>query len=143
MIPLSHAIRLGATMKPQCYGRILSKDGDATCAIGAAIDAANLWNRSRAPTFEELHGGTGARGNVATRIIDLPANWMLTFGIWCSCPACDVPGNIAGLIPHLNDDHLWARERIADWVELHEGIPELERPSSTVEDRAIPVGGKT
>jgi hypothetical protein len=29
------------------------------------------------------------------------------------CPACEQPGGVV----HLNDDHRWTRERIADWLE--------------------------
>ena len=141
---LSEAIRLGATMKPQGFGRILSADWDATCAIGAAIDALDLWDQSRDPKFEELYGATGSRGGRATKVIDLPRDWQLALATHASCPACDgVSGTLGGLIPHLNDCHRWTRERIADFVELHEGIPTVERPDTQASRDATPVAGKS
>lgn len=34
------------------------------------------------------------------------------------CPGCGhETGNLASLIPHINDHHKWSRERIADWLD--------------------------
>lgn len=33
----------------------------------------------------------------------------------CDCPACGDRNSI--MIQHLNDDHRWTRERIADWLD--------------------------
>jgi hypothetical protein len=32
------------------------------------------------------------------------------------CPECHGKRVLARLIPHINDDHGWTREQIADWV---------------------------
>ena len=34
--------------------------------------------------------------------------------LYGQCPACEVEGSV---ITHLNDDHRWTRERIADWLD--------------------------
>jgi hypothetical protein len=36
---LSQAIRLGAKLSPQCFGRFYDKETQATCALGAATEA--------------------------------------------------------------------------------------------------------
>lgn len=101
---LSEAIRLGATMKPQCFGELFSKDG-GSCAMGAAQDAA----------------GGGILYAMYDFIVKLSDE---------RCPECG-KGRTTGrgckhLIAHLNDVHHWTRERIADFVELHEPLPEVE-----------------
>ncbi len=98
---LSQAIRLGATFAPQCHGRFsewrfnLLPERVATCAFGAAAEAVGaknhfeLWDR-----FND------------TLIIKL------------FCPACFFKRSfVKELVFHLNDDHRWTRERIADWLE--------------------------
>lgn len=34
-----------------------------------------------------------------------------------SCPACPCSAYLGSLLIHLNDDHGWSRESIADWLE--------------------------
>lgn len=103
---LSEAIRLGATMKPQSFGGGPHRNG-GSCAIGAATDA------------------IGLPENAACR--DYPMPWLRLFDELrrVECPACKtlLGDSMIGPIPHLNDDHRWSRERIADFVELHEPIP--------------------
>ena len=100
---LSEAIRLGATMKPQSFG-VEQGDG-GSCARGAAADAIGVTDWFETP-------------------------WLKWATLECqtTCPVCDKPGHLAGTIAYcLNDSHRWTRERIADWVELHEGLP-AEQP---------------
>jgi hypothetical protein len=35
----------------------------------------------------------------------------------CPVPTCDGRGHVCTMIQHLNDDHLWTRERVADWLD--------------------------
>lgn len=96
---LSTAIRLGAMLKPQGFGKYL--EDEATCALGAALDARGVF-------------GTHFRESELFPII-----LILSPG----CPICDersYGGDVGSTIFHLNDDHLWTRERIADWVETVE-----------------------
>ena len=102
---LAEAIRLGAMLKPQAFHGpvdLVSKE-TATCALAAAAEAIGL---------ERFH-----------RRADL---WLTWFGGMerqhGHCPACRSYNNITvtSLVIHMNDDHQWTREAIADWVELQE-----------------------
>lgn len=96
---LSDAIRLGAMMKPQCYGSY--HKGKGSCAIGAALDAVGaeecdeevLW-----PWLEKLE----------------------------DCPVCNQADGET-IIPHLNDKHRWTREQIADFVQTIEAAQQTPR----------------
>lgn len=89
---LSEAIRLGAMMKPQAFGDLWK--GGGSCALGAAYDA------------------LGWRDRVCC--IDGPL--MDFYGRVISCPACGTRSGVTGIMTHLNDNHHWTREAIADWV---------------------------
>lgn len=112
---LSEAIRLGAMLKPQAFGKL--SDGVGTCALGAAEDAVGMsWF----------------------------AAWPLQHPAFTAgCPACKyVPDVIDQATPaHLNDVHRWTREQIADWVESIEPSTEgdNERTASTPATDAVPV----
>jgi hypothetical protein len=98
----SDAIRLGAMLKPQGFGpRAL---GDRTCALAAAAEAAGI-------AFPD-----------AWRTINYPglqAEWpMLRRST--GCPICAFPASMLVIIWHLNDQHRWTRESIADWVDAFE-----------------------
>lgn len=100
---LSDAMRLGAAMVPQAFGDSIVRNGEtisAACAwaaisigIGSPPHVLAMYRR-----FPELHN-------------TLP------------CPECDKSGYFGGLltleelITHLNDDHRWTREAIADWID--------------------------
>jgi hypothetical protein len=105
---LSEAIRLGAMLHPQCFGtvRILRHDAGTpeftthTCALGAAEEAGYS-------LFAELCGQS-----LATL---------------ADCPICCdrfQSWTVHGIVVHLNDDHHWTREAIADWVEAFERLNE-------------------
>jgi hypothetical protein len=108
---LSEAIRLGAMMKPQAFGVLVDDDNGGTCALGAAYDAVGIkFDASGIP-----NGYLGELDLWLRRIVELQA---------ATCPACGVNTPAIGLIPHLNDTHRWTRQRIAEFVELYEPIPE-------------------
>lgn len=101
---LSEAIRLGAMLKPQAFGDF--SDGTGTCAWGAANEAIGK--------------------SVDDDYVD--DEWMDVCHADVRCPECgdcrgttdkdaDGQSRVASLIEHFNDDHLWTRERIADWLE--------------------------
>jgi len=106
---LSEAMKLGAMVKPKGVDELftINQRGElASCAIGAAIDA----------LYGEATESTDADG---------PAHEIYErFGFLQSiadCPAClwndDFHGeNVFAIVHHLNDDHNWTREQIADWV---------------------------
>lgn len=124
---LSEAIRLGAMLKPQ--GRELYIDAGKTCAVGAALDAIGVldWFLAQGgdPTdwFPEL-----------SRDINRPPNSRCPIS---GCDDSDARFNIASTIFHLNDDHRWTREQIADWVET---IEHAHRPDTL---EPVPVAALT
>lgn len=109
---LSEAIRLGATMKPQCFGAEKSDDG-GSCARGAAADAFGV-----ADWF-----------SIPREVLRFACDTTV------GCPNCDRdPSTLGSIIAyHLNDYHKWTREQIADWVELHEPLPVPEQPETPTE----------
>ena len=101
---LSEAIMLGSFDKPQCFGFFNSALG-GSCALGAAHDAVGAPDGSDTP-FEDIIRRDKERWPVL-RIGD-------------RCPVCGVSTQLVHLVPHLNDDHRWSREKIADWVATKE-----------------------
>lgn len=104
---LSLAIRLGAMLKPQGRGRLIS-DG-RTCALGAAVDAIGGLNRHDEDRYQ------------------------LAFDEWpillrkVSHPLC-APDHLADIITMLNDSPIrWTREQIADFVESIECADEQQQ----------------
>lgn len=93
---VADAMRLGAQMNPQAFGP--SEYGVSTCGIGAAYEGARLMLG-----FNVYEGVT----NLFIKMRKLP----------CPDLRCSQDHHS---IPHLNDDHLWTREQIADHVEILE-----------------------
>ena len=125
---LSEAIRLGAMLRPQGFGRVLDRNG-RTCALGAAYEAVGI---------------------SLTQPGEIPKNWlpMLDYAPWSiPCPACGGRQTKADnyrkftfgetVVTHLNDVHKWTREAIADWVATVEPeemvqVKEVEAETSEV-----------
>jgi hypothetical protein len=115
MMKLSEAIRLGSMLVPQCFRttfkRCLVIDNNqvrinitAACALGAAVLVVenNYSNVSWVTTS---------------------MRWPWIGKVMCRCPeiSCtederNYPIPTDAMIAHLNDDHRWTRERIAEWV---------------------------
>lgn len=103
---LSEAIRLGSMLHPQVFNAMweydVSDDFDpgfmfrkviGTCALGAAVMAGYM------------------TALFTTQRLGLP------------CPYCHYENerwSLDTMITHLNDNHRWTREKIADWVETVE-----------------------
>ena len=98
-VTLSEAIRLGSMLGPQAIGLFECEASVVRhlCAYGAALAAVG---KTRASALCDAFdtGGVGGR-------------------FLCPVDACGDLRLIGGLITHLNDAHLWTRERIADHVE--------------------------
>ena len=114
---LSEAIRLGAMLKPQGYEMLIDQ-GD-TCALGAAFDACGLITEGFDGFSEE---------DYEARVFPL---FPLLRQATLPCPACGFTPYIDGEnftdnIAHLNDEHRWTRERIADWVATVEAAQAME-----------------
>lgn len=131
---LSEAIRLGAMLKPQHHDsrKFFIESGgytsngplgltvggfECSCVMGAAIEGADLQDD------DAIDGSTG---------------WPKTWGLKreMECPQCDdyEVENLYEVLTHLNDDHHWKRERIADFVESIENAQpaEVEKGESCV-----------
>lgn len=97
----SEAIREGARVRPQGFGE-LHKDGKS-CAIGAGREAIYGTTESDQQHYDQVRV---LFPYLRTRV---------------NCPAgCFVKSTLFIVTYHLNDDHRWAREAIADWLELEE-----------------------
>lgn len=84
----SEAIRLGVLYRPtQAFGE--AGDGNAACVIATAM-AVGYYGMP--DLFDDPNGSP-------------------------HYPACPAGCERLGLPLHLNDDHRWSRERIADWLE--------------------------
>ena len=93
---LSEAIRLGSMIRPQAFGILFDNTG--SCAWGAAQEAIGMQGENWA---------------------DLPSEWR---DLWIESHSwlqCNKMFDIR-MIAHLNDDHRWNREQIADFVETVE-----------------------
>lgn len=96
---LAEAIRSGCRKFPkQYFGALMDTwpNATATCAMGAAIE-----------------GGGWDRNNIGPAPKKCPA-----CGVERSCERGGYSGSPSfSAIAHLNDDHRWTREAIADWLD--------------------------
>ena len=97
---LAQAIMTGVSRRPvQSFGEYFGEDGGSD-ALGAAYEGIFLLPRD----VRGFH----------------PRVWRLFDFLESSarhCPAgCHKYLPIAALMVHLNDDHQWSRERIAEWI---------------------------
>jgi hypothetical protein len=110
---LSGAIRIGAMMHEQAYGRSMEKDADGnimkTCALGAAVIAIG-----HEQATEEVKEQLGLYNRVRH-------------------PMNKFPMTMGHVIASLNDDYRWTRSAIADWVEQEEN-KEIERYEQAVRE---------
>lgn len=115
---LSDAIRLGATLKKQGKGNAsMDPKSDATCAFGAALEAGGCVGGYRFSSVDAVP----TRGSVKVPLehysYAVPSSWMCILSITDQCPECSFIGLVSQIVPHLNDDHNWTRERCADYVQ--------------------------
>ena len=98
---LSKAIREGIKKVPiQCYGAYFGVDPESACVLGTAVIGA-LGSRPMTPI-------TSALKSCFQRASDSDENLICPAGCGAKC----FPVTMGY---HLNDDHTWSRERIADW----------------------------
>jgi len=99
---LAEFIRNGAEKRPdQAFGNYY-KGQSASCALGAAYEAMYFLPNN-------------AEGTRPTRDLD----WFFEcLDMVKPCPheGCKKRIFLAALLVHLNDDHRWSRESIADWL---------------------------
>jgi hypothetical protein len=97
---LADAILAGSKRGPQCFGSYFDERG-GSCALGAAYDGIYLL-----PPHHEH-----ARPNHLERL------FRCLDDLSKRCPGgCRKQLPLAAMIVHLNDDHQWTREQIAEWL---------------------------
>jgi hypothetical protein len=112
---LASYIRAGAERRPdQAFGDYF-KGQRASCALGAAYEGMYRLPRQ-------------ADGTHPTKDLD----WFFDCleGTVRRCPAerCSKTLVLSAIIVHLNDDHRWSREAIAQWLEATNGAANGARP---------------
>lgn len=108
---LCEAIRLGAMLKEQEFGP--SAKFGKSCALRAAQEALGI------PAYVVAGDLTAEYGGDLNyqALMDLYSFLNVGENVH-HCPACDaVETDAIDVIYHLNDQHRWTREAIADWVE--------------------------
>lgn len=100
---LSEAIRLGAMQRPQTRGTYYDYLG--TCALGAALDAIGLLRQEPSDRLLQLQAAFPILRDEVTLPVVAPDPFRY---------------DLASAIIALNDQRLWTREAIADWVETLE-----------------------
>ena len=108
----SEAIREGAKLRPQA-GQLFKRlpSGEVgSCAIGAG--------------YEAITGDVDLRRSTSiySAIVKLYPYIDTDEVFECHVRGCEEPAlfGLSEMILHLNDDHLWTREQIADWLESEE-----------------------
>jgi hypothetical protein len=126
---LSEAIRLGSMLKPQGFYELWVPSmhtPQSSCALGAAYDA------------------FGYRPGVWPKTIELPMDVERLLYERGVCPACGEHTSVVNrIITHLNDNHRWSREQIANWVEMIEPADDRrarpEAADAVREDVEVPI----
>jgi hypothetical protein len=107
---LSEALRLGSLDNPQCKRHLYDFGTGGYCALGAIYKAVG-WE----PTVDESRAPQAQRAEM-TRVSH--TCWTTTRDAPCEHATYFRHGaSIHVLLIHLNDDHEWTREKIADWLE--------------------------
>ena len=97
---LAEAIRLGAQRGPQCFGSYFDDRG-GSCALGAA--------------YEGMYHLPREHGRLVPQ--HLERLFRCLEDITKPCPeGCKKRLPLGAMIVHLNDDHHWTREQVAEWL---------------------------
>jgi hypothetical protein len=131
---LSEAMRLGAMLHPQGFGTLIcgvDTRGDRstvrqTCALGAAWVASGGGMHEEIVTASFANPRGFATAGHTILILEFPAAWRELLDVAAHCPEFRCHGKaitLGAAIQHLNDDHRWTREQIADFVEPFEALP--------------------
>ena len=109
---LAEAIHTGMRRRPeQAFGAYF-EGRNSSCALGAAYDGLYRLPHEHGP-LRPLH---------LERVFDCLENTLRH----CPIDGCPKSLMLASVIVHLNDDHEWSREQIADWLQT---IPAFKRVS--------------
>jgi hypothetical protein len=113
----SEAIREGAKLRPQGFGELHANG--ASCAIGAGREAIYGTTEGEQEHYDQIRA---LFPYLQTR---------------ASCPACPLRLSLFIVAYHLNDDHRWTREQIADWLQSEEDKLGFVTISETEESEAL------
>jgi hypothetical protein len=111
---LSEAIRKGSELRPQAFDWYF--EGEGSCALGAAYEGIK---------GRQLSVNVGTFKEVCLKEFPVLALFVGACPVRPKCAEFKrAKGRggvtVCGTIAHLNDDHKWTREQIADWVEQFE-----------------------
>jgi hypothetical protein len=108
---LAAAIQIGSLRRPeQAFGHYF-EGSRRSCALGAAYEG----------LYRLPHEAGAIRPKRLDRLFDCLENTIR------ACPVgCKKRLGLAAIIVHLNDDHHWSREQIAEWVEGTAPAPKPE-----------------
>lgn len=130
----SEAIREGAKLRPQAFGELVEGAGTgkvSTCAYAAGYEAITgevFWvEKQLYDAVERLFPYMGQ---------DAP---VCPVGDCEERPVVDDEWDVGDLLIHLNDDHQWTREEIADWLSDEEEKLGFVLLSEEETDSASPV----
>jgi hypothetical protein len=98
---LADFIRAGSTRGPQCFGSYFDEKG-GSCALGSV--------------YEGVYHLPRDHGKLVPDHLERLFRCLDEVVKPCPHKACVKRLPLAPLIVHLNDDHRWTREQIADWL---------------------------
>ena len=123
---LAKAIRLGAARRPQCFGSYFDERG-GSCALGAAYDGMYEMPREKREPGEVVPRNLERLFHCLEDVVkQCPASAASAAAgkpmtLKQGEAACRKRLPLGAMIVHLNDDHGWTREHIAEW--LSNGAP--------------------
>src|ERR1051326_1684497 len=123
---LSEAINAGAKIRPQSFGGLFGVRWfrKTSCALGAAFEAAEVGTHKAPNDSTAPFRGQRSESMTAT-VYETPPEWFDVFYHTVECPQfCGKSDAMYRMIPHVNDDHRWTREQIAEWVARIEAVVE-------------------
>jgi len=104
---LAEFIRAGSRRGPQCFGSYFDEKG-GSCALGAV--------------YEGVYHLPRTHGKLIPDHLERLFRCLDEMTKRCPHENCNKRLPLAPMIVHLNDDHRWTREQIADWLS-QESVP--------------------
>jgi len=98
---LAEFIRAGSQRGPQCFGSYFDEKGGC-CALGAV--------------YEGVYHLPRTHGKLIPDHLERLFRCLDEMTKRCPHENCNKRLPLAPMIVHLNDDHRWSREQIADWL---------------------------
>lgn len=109
---LAKAIRLGSMRRPQCFGSYFDERG-GSCALGAAYDGMYEMPREKREPGEIVPRNLERLFHCLEDVVKKCPETVVAPEVQCRKK---LP--LGAMIVHLNDDHGWTREQIAEWLSI-------------------------